>query len=89
MVSIRLFASLASDPATVVPYSRDIADNRRKYGDNMLKKGDDQLAAQRKYEEETKARLDAARAKRQEERDRQQAAEVWALLPHSGLCEVD
>ncbi|KAK1229557.1 protein required for normal CLN1 and CLN2 G1 cyclin expression [Marasmius sp. AFHP31] len=71
----RLFASLASDPAPVVPYSRDIADNRRKYGDNMLKKGDDQLAAQRKYEDETKARLDAARAKRQEDRDRLEAAE--------------
>ncbi|KAL0578531.1 protein required for normal CLN1 and CLN2 G1 cyclin expression [Marasmius crinis-equi] len=71
----KLFASLALDPASVVPYSRDIADQRRKYGDNMLKKGDDQMAAQRNHEQETQARLDAARAKRQEEREKQEAAE--------------
>ncbi|KAG7093919.1 hypothetical protein E1B28_007555 [Marasmius oreades] len=71
----KLFASLASDPAPVVPYSRDIADNRRKYGDNMLKKGDDQLASQRQFEQEAQARLNAARAKRQEGRERQETLE--------------
>ncbi|KAF9269021.1 RNA polymerase II-associated protein [Marasmius fiardii PR-910] len=71
----KLFASLASDPAPVVPYSRDIADNRRKYGDNMLKKGDDQLASQREFEQQAQDRLNAARAKRQEEKERQEALE--------------
>ncbi|KAK7056429.1 protein required for normal CLN1 and CLN2 G1 cyclin expression [Paramarasmius palmivorus] len=71
----KLFASLASDKASAVPYSRDIADQRRKYGDTMLRKATEHLAAQTQFEEEAKARLDAARAKRQEERDRIEKAE--------------
>jgi hypothetical protein len=77
---IRLFASLASDNSPVVPYSRELADQRRKYGDNMLRKGDEHLATQRQFESETQAKLDAARQKRQEERDRQEALEVRYVL---------
>ena len=73
----RLFASLASDKSPLVPYSRDIADQRRKYGDNMLRKGDEHLASQRQYESETQAKLDAARRRRQEEKERQEALEVF------------
>ncbi|KAJ3802188.1 RNA polymerase II-associated protein [Lentinula aff. detonsa] len=71
----RLFGALASDKSQQVPYSRDIADQRRKYGENMLRKKDDHLAAQTKYEGETQARLDAARQTRFEERQRQEALE--------------
>ncbi|KAI3615454.1 pol ii transcription elongation factor [Moniliophthora roreri] len=71
----KLFASLASDKASIVPYSRDIADQRRKYGDNMLRKAAEHLATQTQFEDEVKARQDAARAKRQEERERQEQAE--------------
>jgi RNA polymerase-associated protein CTR9 len=79
-VSCRLFASLASDPSPVVPYNRELADERRKYGDTRLRKADEHLAAQRQFESETQAKLDAARQKRQEERDRQEAREVSRLF---------
>ncbi|KAF9464960.1 RNA polymerase II-associated protein [Collybia nuda] len=71
----KLFASLASDTSPIIPYNRDIADQRRKYGDNMLKKGDEHLASQRQFEAESQARLDAARRKRQDEKERQDALE--------------
>ncbi|KAJ7140486.1 RNA polymerase II-associated protein [Mycena crocata] len=71
----KLFASLASDKAPMVPYSREIADQRRKYGDNMLRKSEDHLATQKQYEDEVQAKLDMARQKRQEERDRLGALE--------------
>jgi len=73
---IRIFASLAADQSPTLPYSRDIADQRRKYGDNMLRKGEEHLSKQRDYEAEAKARLDAARQMRQQERDRIAALEV-------------
>ena len=73
---IRLFASLASDKSHLVPYSRDIADQRRKYGESMLRKADDHLATQRQFEEDAQAKLSSARQKRQEDRDRQEALEV-------------
>jgi RNA polymerase-associated protein CTR9 len=72
----RLFASLASDNNQMVPYSREIADQRRKYGDIMLRKSDEHLAAQRQFESEAQAKLDAARRKRQEEKEKQEALEV-------------
>jgi RNA polymerase-associated protein CTR9 len=67
---------LAGDKAQMVPYSRDIADQRRKYGDNMLRKGDEHLEKQRQFEAETQAKLEDARRKRQEEKDRLEALEV-------------
>lgn len=60
----------------MVPYSRDIADQRRKYGDNMLRKGDEHLEKQRQFEADTQAKLEEARRKRQEEKDRLEALEV-------------
>jgi RNA polymerase-associated protein CTR9 len=64
----------------MVPYSRDIADQRRKYGDNMLRKGAEHLATQKQFEADAQAKLEAARRKRQEERDRQEALEVNILV---------
>ncbi|KAJ7933907.1 RNA polymerase II-associated protein, partial [Mycena leptocephala] len=71
----KLFASLASDKAPMVPYSREIADQRRKYGDNMLRKSEEHLAVQKQHEGEVQAKLDSARQKRQEEKERQGALE--------------
>lgn len=59
-----------------MPYSRDIADQRRKYGDSMLRKADEHLATQRQFEADAQAKLSLARQKRQEERDRQEVLEV-------------
>jgi len=72
----KLFASLASDKAPAVPYSRDLADQRRKYGDSMLRRADEHLATQRQHEAELLAKLEAARRKRNEEKERQEAIEV-------------
>jgi len=69
----KLFASLAADTSGPLPYNTDIANERRKYGDTMLRKSTDQLAAQEKYETENRARLEVARKARQEEKDRQDA----------------
>ncbi|KAF8629244.1 hypothetical protein AX17_005823 [Amanita inopinata Kibby_2008] len=71
----KLFGSLASDKSQMVPYSRDIADQRRKYGDSMLRKGDEHIAVQQQYEAETQAKLDTARRRRQEDKERQEALE--------------
>ncbi|PFH49770.1 hypothetical protein AMATHDRAFT_76029 [Amanita thiersii Skay4041] len=71
----KLFASLASDKSPMVPYSRDIADQRRKYGDNMLRKGDEHIAVQQQHEAEAQAKIEAARRKRQEEKERQEEME--------------
>ncbi|KAH7907720.1 hypothetical protein BJ138DRAFT_1116454 [Hygrophoropsis aurantiaca] len=73
--ALRLFASLAADPSPTVPYNREIADQRRKYGESMLRRGDEHLANQKEIEAEAQAKLDAARQKRQEEKERLQAIE--------------
>ncbi|KAJ7049931.1 RNA polymerase II-associated protein [Mycena amicta] len=69
----KLFASLASDKTSALPYSREIADQRRKYGDNMLRKSEEHLAIQKQHESEIQAKMDTARQKRQEEKERQGA----------------
>ncbi|KAF8893448.1 RNA polymerase II-associated protein [Infundibulicybe gibba] len=71
----KLFASLAADKSQMVPYNRDIADQRRKYGDNMLRKAEEHLTTQRQFEAESQAKLDAARRKRQEEKEQQEEKE--------------
>jgi RNA polymerase-associated protein CTR9 len=81
---VRIFASLAADKSQAVPYDRDIADNRRKYGDGMLRKAEEHLANQRRYEAETQARLAAARQRRREDKERQEAIEVRRFLPSIG-----
>ena len=42
----------------------------------MLRRADEHLTAQREFEAEAQARLEAARQKRQEEKQRQEALEV-------------
>ncbi|KAH7889009.1 hypothetical protein F5I97DRAFT_1804053 [Phlebopus sp. FC_14] len=71
----RVFDSLAGDPSHSLPYHREIAEQRRKYGETMLRKCDEHLATQKEFEAEAQAKLDAARQKRQEEKQRQEALE--------------
>ncbi|EIN11558.1 TPR-like protein [Punctularia strigosozonata HHB-11173 SS5] len=71
----KMFASLASDKSTPLPYNIEIADQRRRYGESMLRRGEEHLATQRQYESEHRAKLDAARQRRMEERQRQEAME--------------
>jgi RNA polymerase-associated protein CTR9 len=71
---------LAADKSEVVPYNRDIADHRRKYGDGMLRKAEEHLANQRQCEAGTLARFETARKQRQEEKERQEALEVRTSL---------
>jgi RNA polymerase-associated protein CTR9 len=72
----RLFAALAADKASVIPYPREIADQRRKYGESLLRKAPEHVATQQQHEDEQQARLTAARQKRQEDKNRQQQLEV-------------
>ncbi|KAI0065995.1 TPR-like protein [Artomyces pyxidatus] len=71
----KLFASLAADSSQPLPYNRDIADQRRKYGDSMLRRAEEHKVNQKEYEEEQHARQEGARLKRLEEKQRQQAME--------------
>jgi len=71
----KLFSALAADPSPMVPYSRDIADQRRRYGDSVLRRCDEHLTAQKQYESENQAKIEAARLRRQEEKEKQEAIE--------------
>lgn len=79
----RLWASLAADKSPVVPYSREMADQRRKYGENMLRRCEEHLTTQRQYEEENHKKLQEARQRRQAEKDRIDAAEVRYRFTHA------
>lgn len=76
----KMFGSLASDPASAVPYDRDLAEERKKYADSMLRRADEHLSAQRQHEGEQTARMEGARQRRAAERERIEAIEV-RLLP--------
>lgn len=78
-VVLRLFNSLAADDAKNLPYNKDIADQRRKYGESMLRKADEHLETQRQYELSSKEQVDAARKVREEDNERQQARLVRCL----------
>ena len=72
----RLFGSLADDKSPSLTYNRDMADQRRKYGEGMLRKSAEHLAAQEKHEADMKARLENARQQRADEKHRQDEIEV-------------
>ncbi|KAH9991808.1 RNA polymerase II-associated protein [Russula vinacea] len=71
----KMFGSLAADPASAVPYDRDLAEERKKYADSMLRRSEEHMSAQRQYEAEQAARLEGARQKRAAERERIEALE--------------
>lgn len=53
-----------------------MADQRRKYGESMVRKAPEHLAAQEEWEAQIRERLDTARQKRQEEKERVSALEA-------------
>lgn len=73
----------------MVPYDREIAGHRRKYGDSLLRKAEEHLANQRQFEAETQSRLDAARQRRQEEKERTEALEVSTYPLHVAELKSD
>ena len=79
----KMFGSLAADPASAVPYDRDLAEERKKYADSMLRRAEEHLSAQRQYEAEQAARLEGARQKRAAERERIETLEVRRPFFHS------
>ncbi|KAI0645859.1 RNA polymerase II-associated protein [Trametes meyenii] len=83
----KLFASLAADKSPQVPYSRDIADQRRKYGENMLRRCEEHLTSQRQWEAEAQAKIEAARQRRQEEKDRQESEERARMVEERKRAE--
>jgi RNA polymerase-associated protein CTR9 len=64
-----------------LPYDADLADQRARYGDGLLKRAPEQLSKQEGYEGEFKARVEEARRARAEEQARIQAAEVSHKCP--------
>jgi len=71
----KAFGELTADPSTAVPYDRDLAEQRMKYGEGMLRRAEEQIANQRQFEDEAREKLDAVRQKRLEERLRLEAIE--------------
>jgi RNA polymerase-associated protein CTR9 len=71
-----MFGSLASDASAFLPYDRGIADQRRKYGESILRRADEHLASQETYEQEVQQKLEAARRRRMDEKERLEAIEV-------------
>lgn len=85
----KMFASLAADPASAVPYDRDLAEERKKYADSMLRRSEEHMSAQRQYEAEQAARLDGARQKRAAERERIEAIEVRRAGSFNPRADID
>jgi len=77
----KMFGSLATDPAGAVPYDRDLAEERKKYADSMLRRAEEHLSAQRQYEAEQAARMEGARQKRAAERERIDSLVVRSFPP--------
>lgn len=63
-----------------LPYDRDMAEQRHRYGTALLRKGQEQLSQQEKYEGEHKAKIDAAREFRMAEKAAAEAKEVRLVL---------
>ncbi|KAH9956945.1 RNA polymerase II-associated protein [Lactifluus volemus] len=71
----KMFGSLAAETTIPVPYDRDLAEERKKYADSMLRRAEEHLSVQRQYEAEQASRLEGARQKRAAERERVEALE--------------
>lgn len=72
-----LLAILSEDSATgALPYDKEMARQRHRYGVGLLRKGADQVAQQEKHESEQKAKIDAARGVRMAEKAAAEAKEV-------------
>ncbi|WVQ78211.1 hypothetical protein IAT38_000294 [Cryptococcus sp. DSM 104549] len=70
------FRALADDKSGALPYDPDLADQRARYGDGLLRKAPAELARQEAYEGEFQARVEEARRMRAAEQERIRAAEA-------------
>lgn len=70
------FRALASDKSGALPYDADLADQRARYGDGLLRRAPEQVTRQESYESEAFARVEEVRKLRQAEAERIRAAEV-------------
>ena len=75
-----MFQSLADDRSGALPYDADMATQRARYGDSLLRRAPEQMARQEAYEGEFQARVKEARRARADEQARIQAAEVRSSL---------
>ncbi|KAL7422109.1 protein required for normal CLN1 and CLN2 G1 cyclin expression [Cryptotrichosporon argae] len=74
--AVDTFRALAADKSGALPYDADLADQRARYGEGLLRRAPEQLERQETYESEAKARVEEARKLRAEEQARIQAAEA-------------
>lgn len=73
------FRALAGDKSGALPYDADLADQRARYGDGLLRRAHEQITRQEAYESEAHARVEEVRKLRQAEAERIRAAEVCPL----------
>lgn len=72
--AVTIFRALADDKSGPLPYDVDLADQRARYGEGLLRKAPEQIAKQETYEGEAAARVEEARRVRAEEQARIEAA---------------
>lgn len=65
-----LFRLLADNPEKPAPYDTDLADQRAKYGESLLRRAPDQIEKQETYEKEQSTKHEIAKRKRAEEKAR-------------------
>ncbi|WWC85242.1 uncharacterized protein L201_000104 [Kwoniella dendrophila CBS 6074] len=70
------FRALADDKSGPLPYDADLADQRARYGDGLLRRAPGEMDKQKAYESEFQARVEEARKMRAAEQERIQAAEA-------------
>lgn len=68
--AVGIFRSLADDKSGPLPYDADMADQRARYGEGLLRKAPEQVAKQEAFEGETAARVEEARRVRAAEQER-------------------
>jgi RNA polymerase-associated protein CTR9 len=76
---VSTFRALAGDKSGALPYDADLADQRARYGDGLLRRAPEQVSRQEAYESETHARVEEVRKLRAAEQERIRAAEVCPL----------
>ncbi|KAK6902689.1 hypothetical protein I203_107948 [Kwoniella mangroviensis CBS 8507] len=74
--AVNTFRALADDRSGPLPYDADLADQRAKYGDILLRRVPGEMDKQKAYENEFQARVEEARKMRAAEQERIQAAEA-------------
>jgi RNA polymerase-associated protein CTR9 len=67
---------LASKPAGTVPFDIDIAHQRKRYGESLLRRTSELSESQEAYESSEIAKIERARQERERERQKLAEAEV-------------